>query len=268
MKGTPTGRWLMALGVAGGLAAAAPIRAAPPTVLERAELLLLQDAALGGDVAAQRQVAGRFAQGTGGADLDPVEALKYWAMAARADDPESICRLAQAVHLGRGVGQNDEKAAGLWRKAADLGHAEAQSSLGWCFAHGRGVATNFPLAVHWFRRAAEQGYADAQYFLAWHLENGVGTATNAADALTWYRRAAEQGQPDAQNNLGILLAEGNLVPRDPVEAYFWLRLATVQGAAGAAENAAAVGKTLGFLQRRGVESRVNRLIRAVRNAER
>jgi TPR repeat protein len=60
------------------------------------------------------------------------------------------------------------------RKAAEEGDAEAQKALGSCYCFGRGVGQNQRKAAQWFRKAAEQGDPDAQYSLGVSYYKGQG----------------------------------------------------------------------------------------------
>ncbi len=59
---------------------------------------------------------------------------------AESGDPEAMFRLAQALQRGRGVKEDDVRAAELYLLAAERGHAAAMTNLGVMHSRGEGVA--------------------------------------------------------------------------------------------------------------------------------
>ena len=119
--------------------------------------------------------------------------------------------------------------------AAESGDAKAQVNLGAMYTLGRGVPQDDAKAAKWYRRAAERGDADAQHLLGLMYANGQGVPQDDAEAMTWYRRAAEQGHAAAQDNLGVMYANGQGVPQDYTLAHMWFNLAGAGGLEEAAE---------------------------------
>jgi TPR repeat protein len=114
------GAGVPAPGVAAGTASAVdPARLAEPA---------LTQLAAGGDVAAQRELAGR-------------------------------------LHAGRGRPRDLRSAVVWYRRAAEAGDAEAQFQLGNLYLMGEGIEADDAWAITWFRRAAGQGHAKAQAHL-------------------------------------------------------------------------------------------------------
>jgi TPR repeat protein len=66
---------------------------------------------------------------------------------------------------GRGVAQDDKRAAALFKLAADQGYALAQYQLGGLHIYGCGVAQDDRWAAALLKLAADQGFATAQYQL-------------------------------------------------------------------------------------------------------
>ncbi len=56
------------------------------------------------------------------------------------------------------------------RKAAEQGHADAQYFLGHCYHNGKGVEQDDVKAAEWWRKAADQGFELAKEYLE-KLEN-------------------------------------------------------------------------------------------------
>jgi TPR repeat protein len=102
------------------------------------------------------------------------------------------------------------------------------------YEQGRGVTQDDEKAAFWFRKAAEQGDAEAQYTLGYMYANGDGVPRDYQQSLFWFRNAAEQGDVAAQFkvaqlNLGPAYTPDNTVTQDFIEAYKWFSIASVDG---------------------------------------
>ena len=53
----------------------------------------------------------------------------------------------------------------LWTQLAEKGDGKAQTNLGWIYEKGKGVTQDNQKAAKWYRLAAEQGFALAQFNL-------------------------------------------------------------------------------------------------------
>ena len=62
---------------------------------------------------------------------------------------------------GRGVNQNDERAAEYYQAAARQGDADAQYNLGCLYCNGQGVERSIETAREWWMKSAEQGVEPA-----------------------------------------------------------------------------------------------------------
>lgn len=154
--------------------------------------LELRQAAVGGEAAAQFEIARRYTEGS----LVPAD-LK---MAAR-----------------------------WYRKAAAQGLAPAQYRLGSFYEKGRGLEKDMLRARDWYTLAAEQGNVKAMHNLAvLYVEGGLGEP-NFQQAVFWFTRAAEHGVADSKFNLGILAARGLGMKQDLIASYKWFDLAAREG---------------------------------------
>jgi len=156
----------------------------------------LRNAALGGEPAAQYEIAIRFAD-------------------------------------GNGVPQDQALAFAWYQRAAMHGHAPAQFRLAAYLERGMGVAADAERAKVWYRRAAEQGHVKAMHNLGVLTIGSDHSRADYAMAARWFREAAERGLPDSQYNLGVLCEQGRGVARNPAEAYMWFALSAGRGDAGA-----------------------------------
>lgn len=136
------------------------------------------DKAVGGDAAAQHNLAFCYATGEGGVVQDYAESVKWE------------------------------------RMAAEQGNVSAQYALAYRYYSGEGVAQSYEEAVRWYEAAAGQGMADAEYKLGLCHEYGYGVAQNQDEALRWYEKAADRGYPQAMRGLGrIYAARGDKLKR-------------------------------------------------------
>ncbi|MCP4903707.1 MAG: hypothetical protein GY910_01905 [bacterium] len=94
-----------------------------------------------------------------------------------------------------------EKAVALWEKAARRGHPRAQFRLGVAYRSGRGIEQDNTKAAHWFGKAAEAGDADARYALGKLYEGGRGVERNRDRAIELMGRAARSGHREAKQSL-------------------------------------------------------------------
>jgi TPR repeat protein len=134
-------------------------------------------------------------------EKDPVEAVKWYRMAAEQGNVDAQYDLGVCSQNGNGVAQDLDEAVKWYRMAAEHGDVEAQFILGWRSEYGQGVTKDPVEAVRWYRMAAEQGNTGGQYYLGACFENGIGVAKDLVEAVKWYRMAAEQGDADAREQL-------------------------------------------------------------------
>jgi len=161
---------------------------------------------------------------------------------AAKGDPEAMFRLAQALQRGRGVKEDDARAAEWYRRAAEKGHAGAMTNLGVMYSRGEGVAKSDASAVAWYGRAAEAGSTRAMTMLGTRAAQGQGVEKDRDAALAWYRRAAEAGDATAMHLLGgELLRNPTLTAEEGDEAIRWHRRAIE---AGSTESMNALGALL------------------------
>ena len=121
--------------------------------------------------------------------------------------------------------QGDTRAVEWYRKSAEQGNVTAQYNLGYMYHDGRGVSRDHAKAVEWYRKSAEQGNADAQYALGYMYENGRGVSQDHAKAVEWYQKAAEQDHGGAQCQLGGMY----LYRKDYTKAVNWLLRVAMRG---------------------------------------
>jgi len=259
------------LALAGALATGPA--AAQPAVGPGTNLATVQTMAAAGDADAAFELGERYYFGEG-LPADPVEAVRWYRVAADAGHPAAQYNLGYAYAEGEGIKRSETEALYWYTQAAEGGHPAAQTALGLRYVDGAGVPEDAVEGARWLQLAAEQGFAQAQfelgllYFgtggiqrdlaesLRWFLlaaeQDHVGAQQAAADlyidpngpvglnypeAIRLYTLAAEAGDAAAQYDLGIMYALGEGVPVDNAEAYFWVFLAAQAGTVQSAAGA-------------------------------
>ncbi len=179
---------------------------------------------------AQYELGVKYATGKG-VQQDEVKAALWFRKSAEQGEADAQCWLGVMYENGRGgLAKDDAEAASWFRKAAEQGYVVAQYNLGVMHFNEGSIVKDDAEAAFWFKKAAEQGYAEAQNNLGSMYSNGQGSlAKDEPEAVSWYRKAAEQGNADGQHNLAGMYDEGKGVPKDESEAVRWWRKAAVQG---------------------------------------
>jgi TPR repeat protein len=170
------------------------------------DIQLLHEAAEGGDVAAQFQLATAYYMGQG-VPQNQAEAVKWYLKLAHKGFAAAQHNLAVAYSRGEGVPQSDESAFGWYLKAAQQGDSRAQNNLGHLYKKGQGIPQDDLEATRWYKQAAEQGNPIAQYNLGVAYQFGEGVLEDEQEAKKWYHKAAQQGQVEAQEALDKLSPE-------------------------------------------------------------
>jgi localization factor PodJL len=156
----------------------------------------LRAAAAAGDMAAEYEVASRFADGRGVAASN--EQAAHWLQRA-ADQglAPAQFRLGGLYEKGIGVKKDLAKARDLYTAAADKGNGKAMHNLAVLYAEGINGAADYKIAARWFRKAADCGITDSQYNLAILYARGIGVDQNYPESYKWFTLAANHGDADA-----------------------------------------------------------------------
>jgi hypothetical protein len=105
-------------------------------------------------------------------------------------------------------------------EAAEQEDADAQNKLGLVYGLGKGVPQNDAKAAAWHRRAAEQGNPQSQSLLAIAHAEGVGVARNHVEALKWLNilLAQTKGSDRPVIKMVISLTAKNMTQEQILEA--------------------------------------------------
>jgi TPR repeat protein len=127
---------------------------------------------------------------------DPTAAAEWFEKAAAQGQPESLRTLGYLVEGGKGVPQDDVRAAELYRRAAELGDKFAQFNLAVMIDQARGGLTrDVSQVIRWLRRAVKQGLGDGNHRLAELLAERNRDRRDANEAVQRLVEAARAGEP-------------------------------------------------------------------------
>lgn len=96
------------------------------------------------------------------ANNDSVAARKWYGLAAKAGDVNSMVEYGKLLGTGDGGIKNKTQAATWYYKAADKGNSEAMFLLGCCYVLGEGVDIDEEEGLAWLQEAARKGYGPAK----------------------------------------------------------------------------------------------------------
>ena len=218
-----------------------------------------------GDKEAQVKLGFMFDQGLGGV-VDPVNAEKWYRLAALQGQVVAQYFLGQLYQLGRLGPQPDYTLAKKWYSSAEHTYAPAavalgflndtvndnyqqalvdyqlavdqqdpigQFNLGLLYEKGKGRSVDFAKAKELYQAAADQGHAQAMSQLAGIYFNGLVGSRDEQQALYWYKKAATLGERDALYQLGLLSETGVGTTLDFSEAMKYYQQAADKGNAKA-----------------------------------
>jgi localization factor PodJL len=178
----------------------------------------LRTAAAQGDVAAQFEVAARFAEGRG-VKQDFRQAHDWYQRAAAKGHVPSQYRIGTLFERGLGVPADIGRAKAWYKRAAEQGNVKAMHNLAVLSANSEGGQTpDYTTAAQWFLEAANRGLADSQFNLAVLHENGLGVRKDNVEAAKWYAIAARGGDPEAFKRRDALRARLSTVDNARLEA--------------------------------------------------
>lgn len=160
----PLGIVFLAAVIAGGRCEAEDTRPADAVPAEGNPIDQLRKDAEHGNAKAQ-YVLGCCYNGDHGFSRDPVQAAKWWGMAAAKGLSDAQFCLGLSCFLGEGVPRDIAGAVKWWRKAADQDQVDAQYFLGLSYHAGLGVLKDRQLAIYWLQKSASHGSKPAQALL-------------------------------------------------------------------------------------------------------
>lgn len=151
----------------------------------------------------------QYAKGKG-VQQDERKAAEYYAMGAQLGDPTGQLRFGEALVYGRGIGVDRARGVTLLEAAVKGGSSAAMVSLGDIITRGLAGSSDSQRAIGFYERAAAEGQAVALVKLGALYETGALVKKDSAKAADYYRLAIAADRPDAMVALGRALAEGRI----------------------------------------------------------
>ena len=134
----------------------------------------------------------------GGVKADPVEAVKWYRLAAAQNHTEAIQHLGMMYVTGQGVTQDVAEGAKWFLKGAELGNADCQWGLGQCYWEGKGVTKDLVQGMALFAAAVdgnrESGPEAGDGATARRTEQGVVGRTTHRSGTSGGRMEGQGGQ--------------------------------------------------------------------------
>ena len=141
---------------------------------------------------------------------------------------DAISTLGWMYETGKGVSEDDVKAASLYRTAIAQGDSFGQWRLGVMIDEGAAQGTH-EQAVALFRQAASQKSAGATASLGVMYATGRGVERDYDAAMRYYQAAARMGSAHGIEGIGVLYANGQGVERNLNEALAHWMVAAAAG---------------------------------------
>ncbi len=198
----------------------------PATFLTASIYCLLGEAEKG-NVRAYVQVGDAYAAGIlGPRDYD--EALRWYKLAADANQPDGYTSMAFVYEAGTGVERDLTKARFWLEKAAAAGETKARTHLAKFLLHGAGGPADPERAAILFRQSADQNDPIALYALGRCYFEGQGVTQDTAQGLVLIEQAIAQS-PYWTPAVYVYLS-AHYKEHGPVEDFMkWTKLAADEG---------------------------------------
>jgi TPR repeat protein/serine/threonine protein kinase len=179
---------------------------------------------IGIGIGSSMYLLGSYYERGSGVEMDQVEAVKWYKMAAEKDHPEGTCSLGYCYEHGIGVEKNLEESIKYYHLAIAKGDTLAMFFLGLCYERGIGVVMNMEEAVKWYKNAEEKGHDSVLlYNLGECYFHGKGVGKNIEEAVKMYKKAGEKGDLESIRRLARLYMNGREVEKNEEEAAYWTR---------------------------------------------
>ena len=177
-------------------------------------------AAENGYTEAQKNMGEYYYYGSLGCRRDMKEAIKWYEMGAKSNEPTCVFTLGLIYEEGDGVQKNILKAADWYQKGAQAGIPSCLYNLGKLIIN-KEISGEEEKGFNLIQQAAESGYSFAQNYMGRAYRFGWYVNANPVRATNWFTKAAEQNMPDAMCNLGDMYSYEDGLTIDYEKAFYW-----------------------------------------------
>lgn len=181
-------------------------------------------AAENGYTEAQKNMGEYYYYGSFGCRRDMKEAIKWYEMGAKSNEPTCVFTLGLIYEEGDGVQKNILKAADWYQKGAQAGIPSCLYNLGKLIIN-KEISGEEEKGFNLIQQAAESGYSFAQNYMGRAYRFGWYVNANPVRATNWFTKAAEQNMPDAMCNLGDMYSYEDGLTVDYEKAFYWYKKA-------------------------------------------
>lgn len=181
-------------------------------------------AAENGYTEAQKNMGEYYYYGSFGCRRDMKEAIKWYEMGAKSNEPACVFTLGLIYEEGDGVQKNILKAADWYQKGAQAGIPSCLYNLGKLIIN-KEISGEEEKGFNLIQQAAESGYSFAQNYMGRAYRFGWYVNANPVRATNWFSKAAEQNMPDAMCNLGDMYSYEDGLTVDYEKAFYWYKKA-------------------------------------------
>lgn len=177
-------------------------------------------AAENGYTEAQKNMGEYYYYGSFSCRRDMKEAIKWYEMGAKSNEPTCVFTLGLIYEEGDGVQKNILKAADWYQKGAQAGIPSCLYNLGKLIIN-KEISGEEEKGFNLIQQAAESGYSFAQNYMGRAYRFGWYVNANPVRATNWFTKAAEQNMPDAMCNLGDMYSYEDGLTIDYEKAFYW-----------------------------------------------
>jgi TPR repeat protein len=157
-----------------------------------------------------------------GVEKDPVEAFKWFLLAAEKGDAQAQFNVALNYQFGKAVSKDPEAAILYYTLAADQGYSEGQLNLGLMYLNGDECTKDIEKGFELIEKSAKSGEPNALNTLAILYENGIGVEKDIVKAMNFYREGAKRGSYVARLSLSLRANDDEDVVCEDLSKYLWI----------------------------------------------
>jgi uncharacterized protein len=167
-----------------------------------------------GDFAACVALGAQYAEGSGGASKDGLQALSFYRKACDGGFAEGCFKLGQLFYRGSGgVNADKAKAAEFYKKSCDAKHYEGCNELGLQYKYADGVPKDLVLAAELLLKACDAQLWGSCNDLGTMYEKSEGITNDLTKAAFFYAKACDHQFGMSCSNLGWVVKKEPNYPK-------------------------------------------------------
>jgi TPR repeat protein len=165
-----------------------------------------------------------------GVEQSKARAAEWFRLGVDLGSPNAAYMLAECLHYGVGIENDDSQAFSLYSMAAQMALSEPLEiksyanlflAIAQCYEHGIGTHRDGAKAIAAYKEASELGDDEALYRTGKAILAGVGMRPEYPAARTHFLRAARRAYMPAMLMMGVFSEYGTGNPKSPDDAKSW-----------------------------------------------